>query len=581
MHRYVVAMPEGPAAAANLARLRRRLAGWDSALAADGLHVWVSAAPPSALGWRRLGDHAVEIGRSFPADGAGAASPRWGAWVTVAGDPAARRVVVTRDPTGRIEAWRARLGDLELVFSHHEDVAWLAGRPADLNWDFLAFHLNTISARGRETGLAGVLEIVAGEAITYTPQGLSCSQAWRPHEVAAHPFDSADAAQRAIRAAADAAAVAWAGLYPSLSLDLSGGLDSAIVLGLLRKVARHPRVRAINWVIPHAEGDERAFAHAAAAMHDTPVEEVAVPVAESWTPNFTRQLMRPVVRTMPLGYDQLAEAVTRTHGIAASCSGTGGDHLFHEHLPPDVFADVLAARLGPVGATRAAHELALMTSDTIWHVLSRGLASHRRRAKDLTSLLRQANPFISPAAAATDFARFSHPWLLEAPDDCLPGKLAQIRHLVDLQHHYWRFGRAEAAEELHPLVSQPLIEACLRTRSFWFAADGLRRGLARRVFADLLPEAIRWRRTKGATSSHWVGLLTRHAATAREILLDGELAARGLLDRDAIEAALQPMAIATGKHFVRLANCLTTEMWIQDYRRRTAAPGPRARLAAV
>lgn len=45
-----------------------------------------------------------------------------------------------------------------------------------------------------------------------------------------------------MRSAAERAVDHWATLYRSILLDLSGGLDSAIVLGLLRRHPRHPDV---------------------------------------------------------------------------------------------------------------------------------------------------------------------------------------------------------------------------------------------------------------------------------------------------------------------------------------------------
>jgi len=573
MHRYVVAVTRDiERAKPLLSRLAARLGDWDQPLASDLVSAWVIRRPPSALGARSLGATGAIIGLDFDAP-----SP-WGAFVRIGADYGRRRVSVFRDPTGRLEAWLMAAEGLDLIFSHYEDVSGLRARPSKIDWDFLAFHLANSSARGRSTGLEDVSEVAAGETLIWSPHGLERRMTWRPHQIAAEPFSTRIEARTAIRAAAEQGVAAWAGRYGRIGLDLSGGLDSAIVLGLLRRSAGHPDVVGINWVIPHAEGDERSFARDAAALHGVRLVEAPVPIVQDlWTPSLPRQLMRPAIRIMPLGYDPLGVAIARAENLEASFTGTGGDHLFCEYLPPESLADYLRRHPWPVDALSIAHDLALASQETIWAVLARGMAGRFRGPPGLGTLLACRNPFLAQAVGdRPDYERYAHPWITEALGRSSPGKLDQVRHLVDLQHHYWRYGRADAAEEVHPLVSQPLMEACLRTPAYWFCPQGVRRGLARQVFADLLPDSIRTRRTKGSTSSHWVGLLRAHLPALRTLLLEGELARRGLLDRAALEATLTPMAISTGKDFVPLATCLTTEMWVQAYQGSGALAAPAA-----
>jgi hypothetical protein len=49
----------------------------------------------------------------------------------------------------------------------------------------------------------------------------------------------------------------------------------------------------------------------------------------------------------------------------------------------------------------------------------------------------------------------------------------------------------------------------------------------------------------------------------RSVLLEGRLAAEGLLDRAALSAALQPLPLAAGRDLMAIVRCLTTELWVQ------------------
>ncbi len=175
------------------------------------------------------------------------------------------------------------------------------------------------------------------------------------------------------------------------------------------------------------------------------------------------------------------------------------------------------------------------------------------------------NGFLSDRAReAVDFERYVHPWIAEGVGITPPAKLNQIANLIELQRHYYRYGRAEAAEETHALFSQPLLEASLRTPSHWFGLGGVQRGLARAAFADLLPEVIRDRRSKGSNAIYFIEFMQSRLSRIRDLLLGGRLSDNGLLDVPKVEAALTPLGLSSGKWFMALNICLTAELWVRQ-----------------
>ncbi|CAN7619586.1 asparagine synthase-related protein [Phenylobacterium sp. LjRoot164] len=445
------------------------------------------------------------------------------------------------------------------MFSHLADALSLGLRPPAIHWDYLAYHLTCHFLRGEACGLEGVFELLPGAERTYSSGGSTERFYWDPHDIAGDRHGSEAESQHALRAAGEAAITAYGSLYRRIALDLSGGLDSSIVLGLLRGACGHADVVGVNYVTAHPEGDERAYARQAAAMHGVPLleRELSLHGFDS-VQTFGDRLLRPSSRMMPMGYDQLHSALLGEIGADAFFTGSGGDHLFAVAVGPEAVADH-GQLLGLGGLGRRAHEIANLSQGTIWGVLGRAAAAAIRppgpSLGDVSCLSAEVQAHVDPA-------RFTHPWL-SARRGTPPGKVQQIAALAELYRHYWRYGRADVAEEAHPLFSQPVMEACLRTPTFHFIAGGRQRGLARNAFGDLLPSAIRERRSKGANTSHWVRTMASDLPRVRALLLDGELSRRGWLDRGHLEKTLTPSGLVENARLSSLVTCLTTELWIQ------------------
>lgn len=153
-----------------------------------------------------------------------------------------------------------------------------------------------------------------------------------------------------------------------------------------------------------------------------------------------------------------------------------------------------------------------------------------------------------------------HPWVLDAGH--LPqAKLEQILDLVDCLHFYTR--RLDYADIVHPLISQPLIECCLRIPTYVLTSGGTDRALARKAFADALPPEIARRLTKGGTTGYHHNVLLQNLAFVREYLLEGLLVHEGVLDKRLIEAALSEAEIIRGEHRTSVYAALAAEAWLR------------------
>lgn len=572
LHRYVVLVSTaigGPAYETARRRVQARFGTEDLVVDSRLAACWVFQAAPSRLGHRRLAQGGCVIG--FDVHGAERPAEfidrTWGAYVVLGVDAAQGAVTVLRDPSGRIACWRLRLDGVDVLFSDYQDVYWLQAAPCRIDWDYLVHYLNQDWLQGEATCVEGVTEVLPGEELRYVRERPPVQTLrWRPHEIAAGPHASLHAAQDALRKAGEASVAAWAGRYGRVSIDLSGGLDSAIVLGLLRDHAGPADVTGLNIVTPGAEGDERIYARAVAQRHGVPLAERLAPVRDlDFKPSAPRRLLRPAPTMIPSGYGQVRTAFARESAAEAVFTGMGGDHVFALDLQVEALDDYLHNGGGPGDFLGTAAYLAQLSRNTVWAAFG-GLA--RRRFGPTPRPQDQWPPesaFLSAEAkAGADYGRYLHPWAKEALGLAPAAKLRQIAALVHLQKLYKRVGRAEICEEVHVLLAQPMLEASLRTPAHWFGVGGVPRGLARRAFADILPDLIRERRSKGGSIAYFVQFAVRRLPEIRGLLLDGRLAARGLLDRPRLEATLTPLALSANRDFHPLFRCLMTELWVRQ-----------------
>jgi asparagine synthase (glutamine-hydrolysing) len=116
-----------------------------------------------------------------------------------------------------------------------------------------------------------------------------------------------------------------------------------------------------------------------------------------------------------------------------------------------------------------------------------------------------------------------------------------------------------------PLISQPLVEACLRVPSWLWFEDGHNRFVARSAFRDQLPVDVLDRDSKGAPDCFVADLYDANRSKIRELLLGGLLRREKLLDDKAVDAALDNQAPVEGHGFLRLMRLVDAETWARSW----------------
>ena len=149
--------------------------------------------------------------------------------------------------------------------------------------------------------------------------------------------------------------------------------------------------------------------------------------------------------------------------------------------------------------------------------------------------------------------------------DLPPAKRSHIAQLAQKLAIHIENRRSRVSEVIHPLICQPMMERWLAIPADDLTLGGRDRGLARKLFAGRLPPAIAQRRGKGELTGYYGRGVAASLPWARPYLLDGRLAAEGLIDRGRFEAVLTAEhQIWRGEAYLVLCT-LTVEAWVRRW----------------
>jgi asparagine synthase (glutamine-hydrolysing) len=479
----------------------------------------------------------------------------WGSYLMVWLDEAGV-LNVLRDPSGAIDAvWWRRGGATFLT--DRLPIALDPLLPDDLaiDWERLGAILRTPALVTDTAPLVGLSTLAPG-AWFRAGDAEVWERLWRPGDFARRKV--VDSGPRSLAEVVDRAVVGVMRGRRKVIAELSGGLDSAIVVGTLAATGHAGQVSLVNYHGEEAEGDERRYAEAAARFGGFRLETVAKPVAPLHEEDFAPLGLglRPALQGVDVAYDREAAHRLAAAGADGLVTGQGGDSVFFHAPDPRVAADRFR-RIG-LRALNPAYLAAVgrWTRCSAWTV---------------------ARLAVVPGASGR--SRCAHPWLADL-DDLPPAKKGQVERLVNNQLFWTDCLRARQAPLLNPLLSQPVVEHCLGVPSDLLTLGARERGLARLAFADRLPPEIRERRSKGDLSAFYGQLVRASLPALRALLLDGRLVEHGVLDRRRLEADLDDSRLLWSEGTNQPLLAAVLEAWARhwqgriSYRRREVSGQP-------
>jgi asparagine synthase (glutamine-hydrolysing) len=498
---------------------------------------------------------------------------RWGRYVALLTDRAGGAAVL-RDPFGELDALVWSLGDgLEVVASD------LAIAPPELSprlgvdWDAIAAYVGRSGAMRTEVLLDGV-EAVQPGVLQTLPLDAASVALWRPADFATDEAWTAQDARAALRERVEACTAALAGGGAPLLVELSGGLDSAIVSGTLAQLGLVDRVWGwLNYVADTAEADERAYAAAVTDRLGAELTVVEKPLRALEEADFAEVAdgLRPALQGVDAPRDRDI-ARRMAEGGCAVISGQGGDAVFFQ-MPSVLVAAGELRRLGLKGlGSPVLRAVSHRTRKSVWRVLAEARAAERGGR-----LPAQVSP-LAPQRDRSWLEGLEHPWERDA-GGVSPAKRLQIRAIANGALYRGDCRKRRAGEMLYPLLCQPVVELCLAIPAHVLAGGEQDRRLAREAFADRVPAAVLARRSKGELGSYYGRMIAESLGFLRPYLLDGVLADGGAIDRAATARLLEPEALLRAPATGPVLTAVAVEAWVRRWQGRVAdsVRAPRAR----
>lgn len=585
-----------PIACGSAVRLTRVLhqqnGRWEQLLRSEGIGVYAAfSADEPVLSYQLPGEAGVVLGRLFPTDsgslnsngrpkfqpadavailgtaGRALVERYWGAYVAFLHDRPHDTCYVVRDCSGQVPCYVMRQDRVEVTFADIADVLPLKGEPFTLDAAYLAAFVHDPDLQVRRCALTEVSELLAGEALAIRGASTRRYLIWDPRRICrGQAFEDAGQAAALLRRTTQLCINAWSSAHHTILLRLSGGLDSAIVLGCLKKARRRATLTCLNLFGDNPREDERWYARLAASRAGaTLLEEPLLSATHRFESPLDGALMAPKPSIVSLWLATINDATDRsaaTIKATAVWTGEGGDHLFLDDrtcLPAADYLTCRGLRPGWLSAVSSAADLSrnpyISVLRTAWQ-LARSTAPWRPSQPALHGI-----SFVNPEALPEDLSSYTaHPWRSDVA--ALPmGKQAQLYFLADVLHRHRPLPHIQRVPLCHPLLSQPLIELCLSIPSYVLVHGGRQRALARKAFRDQIPEEIFQRQDKGSSSFAAMELFRRSQPFIRETLLGGVLVGRRIIDPEVLQPYLEQAVPIRDEQARSLLACLAAELW--------------------
>jgi asparagine synthase (glutamine-hydrolysing) len=501
----------------------------------------------------------------------------WGSYAAFIFDPITKKRWLISAPTSDLPCFSASYRGLTIICSRLEDCHALE-IPFSVNWnDFSARVAANLLFWGK-TPLDNVTEIYPGECLSFDGAKRETTAYWNPCSLSQTDIvEDPLVATRAARATMKSCTHAWAARYEDLLLQLSGGVDSSVVLGCLSDAPTRPKVTCLNLYSAGCNGDERRYARVAAQQAGcrlieskrqsstnlrgmTAMARCAIPA-----PYFIDYaLNRPIVQT------------ARELGAKAQFTGNLGDVVFYFYPPAEIVTDFLHYHsIGPRALTHALNA-AILTRTSVLKILGHAVRQSWRQPTPaiffrdiIESVVRDTGSLVcaEPKFALLKNLRANddmiHPWFRSDTGPPL-GKLNQLLPF-SLSRNEDPFASPGDPEAVHPFASQPIVDLCLRIPTYTHMYNGWDRAISRQAFTGDVPNVILQRTTKGGMEEYATELINCNGPFLKELLLDGTLIREKLVDGKRLEAVLSRPSLSEFVYPSEILTYATMEIWLSTW----------------
>lgn len=485
----------------------------------------------------------------------------WGAYVAIM--DRSNDVKILRDPTGALPCYYATCGKMIACAS---DISILIKarlvRPS-VNWRSVGKSLYHVQLPSEETGLYGICQLQGGCMLTIGTERITHTLFWSPWDyVATDRHANSEQCAADLFQLVSSTIKTWTSCYSRPLVGLSGGLDSSIVAECLARAGIE--VTCVTAATNDPAGDERVYARAVctaigAHLIEATYIEADINIRESTAAN----IPIPSGKSHEQAYNKIVRAAAASTGADSFFVGAGGDNVFYSTHSARPLIDRYEDQGLSTALMRTVRDISQITGVSIWEVITEALRISQKFVPGLPWQVTETylhQDFLNSVREDP----IEHPWF-SPPESTPVGKKGHVAQILRALHHIEHRDKDLSIPMISPLLSQPVIEFCLSIPSWWVVEGGCDRAIARKAFSQRLPGAILRRQGKGGPDGFVAQFIQGHRRSIADRLVDGQLSAQGLLDRNAIETALRSGGHIAPSDCPRIMALLDAEAWVESW----------------
>jgi len=454
-------------------------------------------------------------------------------------------IYVLRDPTGALDCYFFETDDYICVFSDANAAKRLVRDKIHINWMHLENYLLFPGKTFQTPPLANIKKLQAGSCLCISYNHVCIKKYFDYGELYTRQrTKTASEAAELLRWSLTLSIRGWLKIYNRPILLLSGGFDSSVVLACMKGEISPENIMCLNYNAGNNESDERNFARMAAGSFKSILFEHEETFTSS---NYSDAFdyiynAEPKLIIEPLTRSKVQRSFADSFGADCLFNGTGGDSVFGASAN-FCATDYLFDNQFNIGFFRAAHAEARANRSNMWTTVVQAaiynLANkHPQRTTIADANLKKARQELFPGCRRTEITELVAPPCFNLATSIPPGKRC---HIEEISTEVWTPAPCrpqDRLEAVYPIMSQPILTAACRIPTYQLILGGAPRGLARQAFSDLMPKPIIQRTSKGGVPKNMDEQFYKNQHILREAFLDGLLVKNGLLDRKAVECAL-------------------------------------------
>lgn len=462
---------------------------------------------------------------------------------------------ILRDPSGGVSCLYSLDNSVGFVTSDISLAIRIGLCRRLIDWDFIAHCASYPNLKTERTGLSGVRELLPGCSLSLRQCGSAINTEWSPWTFVSdeHRHTDPRCAACSIREAVSRAVKAWAEADRGILLALSGGLDSSILASCLGGLDVH--THCCTFALDVSGASDLPYAEQVAEHFGF---ELTVKTLGLEDASF-RHALPPSAASPCLGHLQQVvntamETCARSYGATNFFTGGGGDTVFAYLSSAAPAADAFLER-GFTAGMSAVHDLSALHQCTLWKA---GRLTLRKLIRAPKPPCKADTLFLNPSHVIDEHD--NHPWLA-APTDAYPGDRERIADLIGTQVFRDDAPWMSCSWLRMPLLSQPVVEECLKVPTWMAISGGKNRSVARRAFSGMIPPEILNRKSKGSFTTYLGAVYNRHKEEMLEFLLAGRLQEHNILDVDALIRFVRSDLPLHDQSFARIGELCMIENW--------------------